>query len=181
MLKNLANIGLLALAICCASAASGQAIPTATAKGALQVGAGWSFASPDYGQREIQGISAFADWDFMRHVGVEAELHQISLITPTDLAENSYLIGPRVIYPRGHFKFYAKGLLGVGNLVIQEQQDNIGRNNGTSFAIAVGGGVDYLATRRLTIRPFDFEYQHWNYLTGLTPTVITIGAAYRFH
>jgi hypothetical protein len=33
----------------------------------------------------------------------------------------------------------------------------------------------------LVVRAVDFEYQRFNYQTGLTPIVFTFGAAYRFH
>jgi opacity protein-like surface antigen len=181
MLKNLRVLGSLVFVLSFCSVARAQAIPTASSRGALQVGGGWSFAKPDYGQKNIQGISGFADWDFGRHWGVEADAHYIALITPTDLAENSYMVGPRFIYPHGRFKLYGKGLFGVGDLVIQEQQDNLGRSSQTNFAYAIGGGLDINATKHIAIRAIDFEYQHWNYLTGLTPTVFTVGAAYRFH
>jgi opacity protein-like surface antigen len=181
MLKNSRVLGPLVLVLAFCSIAHAQAIPTASSRGALQVGGGWSFAKPDYGQRTIQGISGFADWDFGLHWGIEADAHYIALITPTDLAENSYMAGPRIIYPRGRFKLYAKGLVGVGDLVVQEQQDNIGQSSQTNFAYAIGGGLDINATRHIAVRAIDFEYQHWNYLTGLTPTVFTVGAAYRFH
>jgi opacity protein-like surface antigen len=179
-LKTATIIGALAFALSATVSARAQALPTASAKASLQVGGGYTYAKPDYGEKPIQGITGFADFDFGQHVGVEADIHYVALITPTDLAENTYLIGPRFILPYRRFKFYAKGLFGVGDLVIQEQQDNVGRVAGTNFAYALGGGVDIQVTPHLVVRAIDLETQHWNYLTGLTPTVITVGAAYRF-
>jgi hypothetical protein len=89
-------------------------------------------------------------------------------------------LGPRVIYPRGRFDLYGKALFGVGSLDIQETADNPQGGAGSYFAYAFGGGLDVLATKHLVVRAIDFEYQHWNYQTGLTPTAITVGAAYRF-
>ncbi len=178
-MKTLTIIGCFACVLSVAASARGQALPTATARGNLQIGAGYTYAKPDYGTQSIQGGSIFADFDFAPHVGVEADIHYIAFITPSDLAEDSYLFGPRFILPYGRFKFYAKALAGIGDLVIQEQADNKGRPSGDNFAYALGGGVDIQATRRIVVRA-DLETQHWNYLTGLTPTVITIGAAYRF-
>ena len=181
MRKTILTIGSLACVLCLTSMGRAQAKPTATTTAIVQVGGGYSYAKPDYGQRSIQGISAFADYDIGLHYGVEADIHYVSLYTPQDLAENSYLIGPRFILPRGRYKFYGKALFGIGDLVIQNQQDNIGRQAGTNFAYAFGGGVDVYATRHIVVRAIDFEYQHWNYLTGLTPIVFTAGVAYRFH
>jgi hypothetical protein len=102
------------------------------------------------------------------------------LVTPTDLAEDSILIGPRFILPVGRLNIYAKALFGTGDLVIQEAQDNVGRQAGYYFAYGFGGGLDVRATNHIVIRAIDIESQHWNYQTGLTPFVITVGAAYRF-
>ena len=179
MLKNLTIITSLAGVMCCNSLGNAQALPTATAKGALQVGIGWSYVRPDYGQKAIQGVTGYADVDFLRHFGVEAEYHYISLITPTDLGENTALIGPRFILPRGRYSLYAKALVGIGDINIQLVQDNPNAVSGKYLAYAGGAGVDYRATQHIIVRG-DFEYQHWNYLTGLTPVAYTLGVAYRF-
>lgn len=179
MLKTLKTIGSLAcVVLSISSICHAQAMPTATARTALQVGGGYTYARPDYGQRAIQGISAFADYDVGRHFGAEADIHYVSLITPLDLAENSYLVGPRFILPHGRYRLYGKALAGVGDFVIQ-QADGLNRIPGTSFAYAIGGGLDIVATKHIVVRAADFEYQHWSYLTGLTPFVVTVGAAYR--
>src|SRR5580698_6555651 len=124
MLKTLKTFGLLAAVLACSPLGHAQALPTAVAHGSLQVGGGYSYGMPDYGQKNIQGGSGFVDFDFRPHFGVEADAHILALITPDDLAEDSYLVGPRYILPRGRFNFYAKALVGVGQIVIQEVQDN---------------------------------------------------------
>lgn len=180
MLKNLMTIGFLAAVLSATSAGHAQALPTAVGHGALQVGGGWTYGMPDYGAKNIQGVSAYADFDFTQHIGVEASYHYISLITPTDLGENSIFVGPRYVYPHGRFKFYGKALIGIGTINIQEVQDNPQGGAGNYLAFGAGAGVDILATKHINVRAIDFEYQHWNYQTGLTPFAITIGAAYRF-
>ena len=180
MLKNWMSIVALAGLLSVASIGGAQALPTAVAKGALQIGGGVTEASPDYGQKNIEGATIFADFDFRPHLGLEATVHYIALVTPTDLAENSYLIGPRYVYRRGRFAPYGKAMFGIGDLVIQELQDNVGHPAGTDFAYSIGGGLDIAATQHIVVRAIDFEYQHWSYQTGLTPMVATIGVAYRF-
>ena len=181
MLKIFMAVGTLTGVLCVTSPrAQAQALPTATARGNLQIGAGYTYAKPDYGNVSIKGASAYADFDFSTHIGVEAEFHYISFVTPTDLAEDSVLVGPRLILPYGRINLYAKALFGTGDLVIQEAQDNVGRQAGYYFAYGFGGGVDIRATNHLNIRAIDVESQHWSYQTGLTPFVLTIGAAYRF-
>ena len=142
MLKTWMSIGSLAGLLSLASIAHAQALPTATGAGFFQAGGGYSFANPDYGQRKIQGGTAFIDYDFRPHWGVEAEGHFVNLITPLDLGEISFLIGPRYVYPRGRFNFYAKGMFGFGNIDIQETQDNPQGGAGNYFAYAAGAGVD---------------------------------------
>ena len=181
MLKTFKMIGGLALVLSVASIAGAQALPTATAAGSFQVGAGYTYANPDYGQKGIQGFTGFADFDFGMHFGVEADAHVVAWITPLDLAENTYLIGPRVILPHGRFKLYAKVLVGYGDLVIQEEQDNVGHPGGFYFTYAGGGGLDIRATDHITIRAIDVEAQKWpNYGNGLSPIVVTTGIAYHF-
>jgi opacity protein-like surface antigen len=179
MLKTFVKIGSFACLLSFAAIGHTQALPTATGHGGLQVGGGWTYGMPDYGQKNIQGVTAYADFDFLTHVGVEAEYHYISLITPTDLGENSFLVGPRFVLPRGRYSLYAKGLIGIGDINIQEVEDNPQGGAGTYLAYGVGGGIDYRVWKRVVARA-DFEYQHWSYATGLTPTAVTIGAAYRF-
>jgi hypothetical protein len=179
MLKNLLTIGTLAAALSFSSIGHAQALPTATSAGALQVGGGWTYANPDYGQKKIQGVTGFADLDLGQHVGAEVEYHYISLITPTDLGENAIFVGPRFILPRNKFSLYAKLLVGIGDIAIQEVQDNPQGGAGTYLAYGAGGGIDYPIGRHLVARG-DFEYQHWSYINGLTPTAFTAGFAYRF-
>jgi Outer membrane protein beta-barrel domain len=179
MPKKFLNVASFAGLLLFASLGYSQAMPTAVSHGALQVGGGWSYANPDYGQKKIQGATIFGDFDLSPHLGAEAEFHYIALITPTDLAENSIFVGPRFVLPRGRYSFYAKALFGIGDIAIQETQDNPQGGAGNYIAYGAGLGVDYRVLKHLVVRG-DFEYQHWNYLTGLTPTVATIGAAYRF-
>jgi hypothetical protein len=155
-------------------------MPTAVAKGLFQVGGGYSMAMPDYGQRNVQGFTGFADFDFRPHFGVEAEYHYISIVTPDDLGENSFLFGPRFVYPRGRFSVYGKALIGFGDLVIQEVQDNPEGGAGTYLAYGFGGGLDIRVGKHIVVRAIDAEYQHWSLGNGLTPIVFTVGAAYRF-
>lgn len=182
MLKDLMIAGSLAsLLFVASSTAKAQALPTALAKGEFQVGGGYSIASSDYGQRKIQGFSGFADYDILVHWGVEGDVHSLTIWTPDDIAENSYLAGPRFIYRKRNFKLYVKGLVGAGSLIIQNPQRHPYEVGGTNLAYSLGGGIDIVVKPYLTVRAFDGEYQHFNFQNGLTPIVFTFGAAYRFH
>ncbi|GAC1417402.1 MAG: hypothetical protein NVSMB62_08030 [Acidobacteriaceae bacterium] len=184
MLKTFSTIGAFILALSLTSQARGQALPTASAPTSLQVGAGYSIASPDYGQKTIQGGTVFADYDFGLHFGVEADAHFINLKTPTHIAENSYLIGPRFILPfKGRFNLYGKALAGYGNFRVLENTGNQKRFDGFYFAYSLGGGLDYRASHHIVVRLIDVEDQKWpSYGTnGLTPIIYTFGVAYHLH
>ncbi|QNI36293.1 outer membrane beta-barrel protein [Edaphobacter sp. 4G125] len=160
-----------------------QAIPTATRNSGLQVGAGYSFASPDYGQRKIQGYSIYGTFDFTRHIGIEGDIHRVNVITPTDIGENTYLLGPRYVLHFGRFHPYAKGLLGLGFFPTNYDKGSGKPNTNYHHKIyAFGGGVDYTVSRHFNVRAVDFEYQRWPGWKpdGLTPYVFTFGAAYHF-
>jgi hypothetical protein len=164
---------------CVACAGHAQSLPTAEATASLWIGLGLTYANPDYGQKSIEGVSGFADFDLGQHFGVEAEIHAIAFVTPLDLAENSSMIGPRFMLRRGRSSLYGKALAGYGDLVIQERQDNAGRADGFYFAYAIGAGLDVRVTNRISVRAFDIESQRWpSYGNGLSPTVVTIGVAY---
>jgi hypothetical protein len=161
-----------------------QAAPTATRRSTLQLGAGYSYASPDYGQRKIQGYTIYGTFDFTKHWGIEGDIHRISVITPTDIGEDSYLLGPRYVFPVGRFRPYAKGLLGFSRFKTDYDPLSNRPNYANTYKIySLGGGLDYTLTRHLNIRAVDFEYQKWpGFRTnGLTPYVVTFGAAYSFH
>jgi opacity protein-like surface antigen len=180
MLKNL-TLGSLACVLSLAQIAHAQAAPTATAKTNLQVGGGFTYARTDYGQKGDKGITGFADYDIGLHWGIEGDVHYVSISTPNGVSENSYLIGPRYIFRYHRFKLYGKGLIGLGHLEINLSPNNSVSASENDFVFAGGGGLEYLMGKHITIRAIDFEYQHWDYRTGLTPAVLTVGAAYRFH
>lgn len=179
MQKNTVRFGLLVLLLFAPHFGHAQAKPTALSGGTLQVGGGVTYSNPDYGKNSLKGISGFVDYDVRPHLGVEATIHYNEIITPDDLAEKSYLIGPRLMLPRGRYTLYGKALVGLGSLVFLPPT-YAGAQNSSYFAYSLGGGLDIRVKNHIVIRAVDFEMQHWSYLTGLTPTVVTVGAAYRF-
>lgn len=161
-----------------AAAAHGQALVTASRAGDIQVGGGFSLASPDYQPGSIKGGAFYADFDFMKHVGLELGFHQMNA-SVNQLYERTYEVGGRyLVKPRGELRPYIKGLYGRGVLNFPQNEANIAYN-----MFVAGGGVDYGVKRWLTVRA-DFEYQYWlsgpGIENGLTPLVGTVGVAYRF-
>jgi opacity protein-like surface antigen len=159
--------------------AQAQATPTASRAGSLQLGAGGTLVIPDYSPAHDKGPTFYGTYDFTQHIGVEADVHYASIIAPDDVGEDSYLLGPRYVITHKRFAPYAKVLFGIGQLNLQF--DNSPHSKSSHFAYAAGAGLDYHLTRSINIRVFDFEYQHWSYLNGLTPIAMTIGVAYQFH
>ncbi len=152
-----------------------QAVYTAERTSRITVGAGGSYLNTDYAPKPTYGPSFFADIDVFRHLGLEAEGHFGGIISPDDIGENSYLAGPRAFIRRSRFTGYAKLMLGRG--IITNQLFNLS----SSYNIyAGGGGLEYRAARRITVRAIDFEMQKWPNFppNGLSPLVVTVGASY---
>ena len=159
----------------------GQALPTASRIGSIQAGAGWYLANPDFGQSHIQGMIFYSDFNFAHNLGVEGEIHY-SVITPSDVSENLYLIGPRYIVRERRFEGYAKALFGPGHFGLQIGSNPVPQTS-TYFTYVLGAGVDVHVTRHINVRAFDFEFQKWPGFPphGLSPYSGSVGAAYVFH
>lgn len=160
----------------------GQASPTAERLALIQIGGGLNIVSPDYNPGTIKGYSVYGSFDFSRHFGIEGDVHRATVITPTDIAESSYLLGPRFVITRGRFHPYGKALLGLGTFTFQPVYVNSSSSSSTHKIYAFGGGLDINVKRHLNVRAIDVEYQGWPSFgaSGLTPLGITVGAAYKF-
>jgi outer membrane protein with beta-barrel domain len=180
-LKRHSFIGCFACVLSLATWSHGQAVPTASRAGGIQVGIGGFAVDPDYAQKYIQGLTFYGDFDFMQHIGAEAEIHY-SVNTPTDVSEDSYLAGVRYYGRHKKFTGYAKFLAGVGRFGYQSGSF-VNPASATYFEYALGGGVEYLATRHINVRVIDFEAQKWPGFptNGLSPYSYSAGVAYVFH
>lgn len=165
-----------------------QVAPSATRpQFTLNVGALGSLFQPDYAGNGISqtasnrllGPGAFVDVRLRRWLQLEAEGRWLRFNEFADIREDNYLIGYRVpIRDRDYHGFtpYGKALVGYGKMNFQ-YNFAYGR-----FAdIALGGGVDYRLTRKISVRAFDFEYQMWpNWINGtLKPYGGSVGLAYK--
>ena len=178
MYKNAAYILMLFVS---APLMHSQNLPSAIRRASIQVGVAGSAFTLDYGEGYEKGLTVFGDVDFAHHLGIEALYRNASIITPHDIGENHILAGPRFAFQKGRFKPYAKALAGVGTINFQ-QGYNVTAYSESYFIYALGGGFDYHLTRRINIRPIDFEYQIWPTFApnGLTPYGYTAGVAYQF-
>lgn len=171
------------------TASYSQAVPMATRLKQAQVGAGFSFAIPDFGQTYVKGFTIYGDLDLTHRLAIEADMHYDSLdmFSSTGIGEQTYLIGPRFsLLRRDRLNAYAKLLGGVGRF--QYKSGYFPDPHTDTFgAFAFGGGIDFRASQHLNIRAIDIEAQRWpgfgtpgRPAHGITPFVTTFGAAYIF-
>jgi Outer membrane protein beta-barrel domain len=161
-----------------------QVAPAATKSGlSLSAGAEGSVFQPDYAgnsnpneltsPERLYGVGAYVDARFTRWVQIEAEGRWLQFNEYQGIGENTYMIGPRVPICEFHrWSPYGKFLVGWGS-------GAGGWLTGRAGTYAFGGGVEYRLSHRITIRPFDFEYQRWQVNPTLWPYGGSAGLSYR--
>jgi opacity protein-like surface antigen len=156
-----------------------QASPTASRAGDLQIGGGFSNADTDYVPNRVNGPTVYVAFDFYKHFGVEGEFRFLK-DGKTNIYEKTYEVGGRYSHPF-HTRYvpYAKLMYGRG--VFNFASYGTTTANLAYNMFAGGVGLDYRVLPYLNVRA-DYEYQHWMSFppNGLSPSVITIGVAYRF-
>ena len=148
------------------------------------MGAGYSAAESDYGGR-YTGFAIYGTFDFSQHFGVEGVFHKVDYGSGSTLYEKTYEIGPRYYRTYGPLVPYVKLMYGRGVFNFPPDpppapQDQARAN--LAYNIFAGGiGLDIKVRPYLNVRG-DFEYQTWPSFpqNGLSPEVLTIGAAYHF-
>lgn len=181
-MKNL--ILALSFTVACSSMALAQATPAASRLGDLQVGGTFTNADSDYVVNRINGFGFYSDFDFRRHIGAEVDFHQLNDRqgqSTYQIYERSYEVGGRYFWNFGRFKPYGKGLYGRGVFNYPQVFSDVQRANLAYNMLDAGVGVDIAVQKHINVRA-EYEYQHWFGFppSGLTPTLITVGAAYHF-
>jgi len=153
-----------------------QAAPTASRAGDLQIGIGYTLASPGYFPQHFQGGAANADFDFRPHLGIEAEFHQVNSPSGNQSYERTYEIGARYFRTYGPLVPYVKGMIGRGIFNYPFGQANFAY---TMYAAAAG--ADLKVRPWLNVRG-EYEFQKWSGFTNgsIDPKLVTIGVAYHF-
>ncbi len=168
----------LALLFLLGGAASllGQSRPTASREADAQIGVGYTLARPGYVQQTFQGIAAYADFDWNRHLGVEGEFHQANSTNGDQSYQRTYEVGGRYFRDCGLLVPYAKAMYGRGDYIYPTGQTGVSYN-----FFAAGAGADFKLGMYLRIRG-EYEFQKWSTFQngGLTPQLFTIGVAYHF-
>lgn len=165
---------------CAASVLNAQASPAASRSADFQVGIGFTTANSDYLPRRLPGGAAYFDFDFTRHLGIEGVFHFVKDGKGSEIYEKTYEIGGRYHLTYGRLMPYGKVMYGRGVFNFPAYPSY--RHPNLAYNLFVGGaGLDYKILPHLNGRA-DFEYQQWMGFppNGLTPTLLTFGAAYRF-
>src|ERR1700730_5943615 len=154
-----------------------QSAPTATRALDLKIGGGFATANSDYADR-YNGGAAYIDFDFLPHIGLEGEFHFVK--DSSDLYEKTYEVGGRYFRTYRKFVPYGKVMYGRGVFNFPPQAGGLRANLGY-ILVAGGMGVDYKVKPYLYVR-VDGEYQQWFGFqnSSLSPSILTIGGAYRF-
>ena len=183
--RPLCRTFLLSVALVCVHASAQHTAYTATRKADLQLGGGFAYAltadsgtsyaiQTGYTNAHITGFKIYGTYDFLNHVGVEANFNQLN--GQSSVYERTYEIGPRYVLRYGRFAPYARVMYGRGVFNFPQNEANLAYNVGV-----LGGGVDYTFTQHINLRA-DYEYQEWfNFPPhDLTPSILSIGGAYHF-
>jgi hypothetical protein len=92
----------------------------------------------------------------------------------TDITERNYLFGPRVSFSVGRFRPFVEGLFGGAHV------NATGVGSDTSFATALGGGLDYKIIRPLAWR-FQGDYVQTRFFGATQNNVrLSTGIVFRF-
>jgi hypothetical protein len=150
-------------------------MPTASRVGDAQIGLGFSLGSPGYPpQTKFQGLSAYADFDFRPHLGIEAEFRQIDHSGGYSSFQRTIAIGGRYLRTYGALAPYVKLLAGRGTFEYPYAETELGYP-----MLAAGAGADFAVGQSLRLRG-EYEFQRWSSFPngGLTPQIFTVGVAY---
>jgi hypothetical protein len=177
---------LLCLSSGAVSALQGQATPTASKVFDIQAGGSFVYAASDYHSEKYKGYGIYSTIDFLPHIGLMLDFHQVYAPSPKTEYERTYEIGGRYVLHYGRLHPYAKVMYGRGvfnfppypNAPTGPASANLAYN-----LLGLGGGVDFRLKPYLNLRA-DYEWQKWGsdpyQLLNITPQLLSIGAAFHF-
>jgi hypothetical protein len=132
----------------------------------------------------LPAISLVAD--FAGHYGTQSYVYQstnVNVPATVDAHEFTALFGPRVSAGIGKFRPFAEVLGGIGHIDTTPNSSltaNFGAQSDTSYAIAVGGGLDYKIIRPIAWR-FQGDYIATHYFGASENNVrLSTGIVLRF-
>ncbi|MGB8011278.1 MAG: hypothetical protein WCF68_06680 [Terriglobales bacterium] len=141
------------------------------------------------GRSNLNGWTASLEGKVFPHVGLVADFSQtfgsenVSILCPAGIPcppqnfsvhEYNMLFGPRVSASVGKLRPFAEALFGVGHV----GTNGVGSN--TSFATALGGGVDYRVIRPIALR-LEGDYVQTRFISTTQNSLrLSTGIAFRF-
>ena len=91
--------------------------------------------------------------------------------------EQEYLVGPRLSVPLGKFTPFAEGMVGAAHI---HTGGTLPSPSNTSFAYALGGGLDYRVFRPIALR-VEGDYLRTNFFSsGQNNLRLSAGVVFRF-
>jgi len=173
--KTVASVLVLAACFCACHHAGAQVIPSADRGGfTLSAGGAGSGFYLQYGERKMLGISAFADADTHRGIGVEAEGNWMVFNQTANVHASTYAIGPRYHLNFGRVQPFATAKIGIGEF-------NFPYNlaTGSYLIYTFSGGGDYRLNRKFHIR-IEAEDQLWPQFTYGSMASLAVKAGLRY-
>lgn len=172
----------LILLLAASAVAKAQALPTASRQ-PIEAGVAFSFGSPAFQDTPtyVEGFTVFGNLGLTGRLGAQVDLHLDSYLTPIDIGENTFLIGPRFsVLREDRANVYVKGMGGLGRFAYQANT-YLNPHSDTYGVFAFGGGVEYRLSRSIDLRAIDLEFQTWpGFPSGsIHPVVASIGFAWR--
>ncbi len=145
----------LGIAFGCAGAAAAQ---EESPLPAVEVGLTYSGIHLDAANNNSQisgnGGSGSFEYNINRWLGAVADLGGYANTRGSiDHDAFTYMFGPRFNWRHNRLNPYAQSLFGGANV-----WSGTNSNTQNTFALAIGGGVDYTLTRHIAIKPFQVEY-----------------------
>ena len=145
------KLGSIVFVLCLLGAAAAAQVPTS---GNVYFGYSLNHGSvdPAADTGTLNGWEASVEGRVLPHIGLVTDLaQQFGTVTifpvafppfPIDVRTEQFLFGPRASVRVGPFRPYAHFLIGAAH--VHERNRSVGfQDSDTSFAYAVGGGVDY--------------------------------------
>lgn len=97
-----------------------------------------------------------------------------------NISEHNILFGPRVFFAAGRLRPFGEFLVGASHINVTGAGTNMSFGSDSSFATAIGGGLDYRIMRRVAWR-FQGDYVHTSLLGGRQNNVrLSTGIVVRF-
>jgi opacity protein-like surface antigen len=150
---------------------------------------GYSYYNADWLSSErsnFNGWTGSLEGKILPHIGIVADFSQAfsenvtidcaAMTCPIIESAHEYnmLFGPRVSFSVGKLRPFAEALFGVGHVSAN------GSASDTSFATALGGGIDYRIFRPVALR-FEGDYVQTRFFSTTQNNVrLSTGIAFRF-